>query len=249
MNGKKNYKNKTNKFILEYYEKNGFDRIVRLAYEMLKASTHKNDKTFRSHVHGELAESILEIGILDFMSRYPEQTKDWIVEKGMILRDPESNSKRFLTELDMTIFTPYKIVAFECKSYQGDKTFTDKCTVRRPGIKYKDVYSQHEKHYRTLMHNFQTFRIIDENSARVSPLQIAYYDFSVGTVKDDRELKWRRMMPTINPYNLDKFLEVLLDKPTYWKMNYVRRAVDIIGKNKASNTKSHLNYVTSLHNN
>ena len=246
---KNDYKDKTNRLILDYYKKHSLDRTIRLAYEMLKANTHKNDSTFRSHVHGELAESVLEIGVMDFMKRHSEQTKDWIVEKGMVLRDPESNNRGYVTELDLTIFTPYKIVTIECKSFQGDKTFTDKCTVRRPGMKHKDVYNQHEKHYRTLMNNFQKFRIINEESARVSPLQIAYYDFSIGTVNDVREAKWKKMMPIINPYNLDKFLEMLLDKPTYWRMNYVRRAVQIIAKNKESNTASHLKYVSSLHGN
>lgn len=242
---KKNYKSKTNDFIIDYYKKHGLNRTVKVAYKMLELNNHKDDKEFRAQVHGEIAESILEVGIYDFMQRHEAETEQWIIEKGMILKDPESGGK-YLTELDMTIFTPYKIITIECKSFAGDKRFTDRCTVRRKGIRAKDVYDQHEKHYRTLMHNFSSFRILNEKSGRVSPLQIAYYDFSEGTVTDERDEKWRKMMPIINPFNLDKFLTQFINKPTYWRMDYVQRAVNIIGKNKKRNTSAHLKYVTSL---
>ena len=54
-------------------------------------------------------------------------------------------------------------------------------------------------------------------------------------------------MPVLNVNNINRVLSSYINKPTCWKMDYLRRAVDIISKNKNNNTKRHLNYVKSIH--
>ena len=241
------YKDKTNEKLKEYYNKFGLMRTLQVAYKMLQLPDHKRNKNFKNSVHGELCETVLEICIIDFMNSHKDETKDWFYSKGLILKDIESSNSKYLTELDLTLFTPYKVLTFECKSYGGDKQFIDECTVVRKGIKDSNVYSQHEKHYITLMKNIKYFRNSDIEFSKIAPLQIGYFDFSLGTVQDNRIKKWRAMMPIINYANISKLLTSYLNKPECWNMKMLKQAIDIIDKNKDKNTKKHLTYVKSLH--
>ena len=200
-----NYKNDTNKILLDYYKAKGKESTISVATKMLELKNHKEDKVFYAHVHGEICETVCEICILDFMKRHQAETKDWILEKGLILKDPESENKRYMTELDLTLFTPFKIFTIECKSYRGNKIFTGKCTVNRKNIHPTDVYSQHEKHYKTLIHNFEAFRITTNETLKNAPMLIGYFNFSQGTVTDKRTDKWKRLMPIIDINNIDEY--------------------------------------------
>lgn len=240
------FKDSTHDILTRYYEKNGIDETIKIAMEMLKSKTHKDSKGFLASVHGEICETVCELKIHDFMNNHKEQTKDWIVSKGLILNDPEAKSA-YLTELDLTVFTPYKILVIECKSYGGDKTFVNHCTVKRKSVKSVDVYDQHEKHYRTLMKNFSEFRLIREDNLKVAPMRIAYFDFSLGSVTDLRDDKWKKLMPILNVNNIDKMLTTLTNTQINWNMKYIKRGVDILERKKDVRTKKHYRYVTSIH--
>ena len=241
------YKDKTNEKLKEYYKTFGLKRTLQVAYKMLQLPDHKRNKNFKNTVHGELCETVLEICIIDFMNNHKEETKDWFYSKGLILKDIESSNSQYLTELDLTLFTPYKVLTFECKSYSGDKQFINECTVVRKGIKDCDVYNQHEKHYTTLMKNIKYFRNPNIEFHKIAPLQIAYFDFSLGSIEDNRTKTWRSLMPVITYANIDKLLNMYLNKPVCWNMKMLKQAIDIIDKNKEKNTKKHLKYVKSLH--
>lgn len=241
-----NYKNNTNAMLHEYYNKRGLKETIEVATKMLELKNHKEDKVFYSQVHGEICETICELCILDFMNSNPKATKDWILKKGLILKDPDGKDT-YMTELDLTLFTPFKIFTIECKSYRGHKTFTDRCTVKRKNIHPTDVYAQHEKHYKTLLSNFEGFRVIEKNTVNIAPMLIGYFDFSIGTVKDERSDTWKELMPILNVNNINAYLKYLTNPLVCWKMSYVKRAVDIIGKKTNQNTKRHLDYVKSLH--
>lgn len=242
----KDYKNRTNARLLAYYREKGKENALAVAREMLKSDTHKDDKLFRAHLHGEICETVLEIIIEDFIKNHPEQTKDWVLSKGMILKDIDNPDNGYLTEIDLTLFTNYQILTIECKSYGGDKTFTEACTVNRKGQKPVDVYAQHEKHYECLLKTFEPFRKLGNGSINVTPIKLGYFNFSLGKVIDKRTIVWKNKMPIFNEYNIEKQLESYLDKPTYWKMDHVKKVVNIIDKNKKSNTAAHLKYVTSI---
>lgn len=240
------FKSNTHSVLFKYYKSNGMDATIKVAKEMLQSKTHKDSKGFLASVHGEICETICELKIYDFMSKHKEETKDWIVSKGLILNDPEAKSA-YLTELDLTVFTPYKILVIECKSYGGDKTFVGHCTVKRKSVKATDVYDQHEKHYRTLMKNFSEFRIIREDNLKVAPMRIAYFDFSLGSINDQRTDKWKKLMPILNVNNIDKMLTTLTKTQVNWNMKYVKRAIEILERKKDERTRKHYRYVTNIH--
>ena len=224
-----------------------FRSTIEVGYKMLELPNHKRNKTFRNTVHGELCETILEICIIDFMKQYSEETKEWVYDKGMVIKDITNMSSNFRTEIDLTLFTPFKILSFECKSYSGDKEFINECTVRRKGIKDCDVYNQHRNHYVTLMKTMKPFRLRNEYTDKIAPMQVAYFDFSLGSKVDNRDKKWRALMPIITVNNIHKLLTTYLDKPRCWDMSYINRALKLIDRNKELKTKKHLEYVKSLH--
>lgn len=152
------YKKSTYDILMEYYQNNGFEKTVETARKMLSSKTHKEDMLFLTHVHGEICEVVAMLTIDQFMQQHPEETKDWFVTKGTILRDPQNKGrKNYFTELDVTLFTPQMIYALECKCYSGEKKLQDECTINRRGNK-TDVYAQHKRHIEVLINNIDTAR-------------------------------------------------------------------------------------------
>lgn len=243
----KDYKETTNEKLITYYREHGKEKAISVARSMLQLNTHKDNKLFRAHLHGEICETVCEIILLDFMSKHKMETKDWCYSKGMILKDIENPDSGFLTEIDLTLFTNYQILTIECKSYGGDKTFTQACTVKRVGQKSIDVYKQHEAHYKCLSKTFDNFRQFGNGSLKVEPVALGYFNFSEGNIVDNRTIVWKNVMPIYDETNLENKLNFYLDKPTYWKMDYVKKVVNIIDRKKKENTSAHLKYVTDLH--
>lgn len=243
----KDYKGRTNAKLLAYYKEKGKEQAIAVARSMLQLNTHKDNKIFRAHLHGEICETVCEIIILDFMCRHKVETKDWILSKGMILKDMEDTNSGYLTEIDLTLFTNYQIFTLECKSYGGDKVFTKACTVSRKGQKSVDVYQQHEAHYKCIAKTFESFRQFGNGSLKVEPVALGYFNFSEGDVVDNRTIVWKNVMPIFDELNLERRLNFYLNKTTYWKMAYLKKVVSIIDKKKEENTIAHLKYVTGLH--
>lgn len=243
------FSKRTNKYLNLVYNKYGYKQMCKVARIMLVSKKYKDDIQFRNEVHGEICESVLQCGIHEFMKQHPNETKDWKLEKGLILKDPENKLSDFKTEVDITLFTPFKILTFECKCYSGNKTLTDKCTIVRKSVKPYDVYKQHKIHYTVLFENFKKFRLDNEATNKYSPIQIAFFDFSLGSLEDKREPRWQKLMPAVSYDTLDELLESYIDKPICWKMNYVCKALTVINKHKEVNRQEHLDYVKQLHKN
>lgn len=239
-------KDSTNEVLKDLYKEKGLKDTIITAYQMLKINNHKSDKLFRAHLHGEICETVLELIIVDFMNRNKEQTKDWILSKGLILPNIDNIGSTYRTEIDLTIFTPYKILTFECKSYAGDKTITGMCTVERKGMKSVNVYSQHSKHAMMLLKLFNPCRYVREGSDKVSPMQLAYFDFALGTIKDEREAIDKDRMPILRIDSIGKLLAVYTKRPVYYDMKDVKKIVDKLEFYKEKQTKKHLDYVTHI---
>lgn len=242
------YSDALNKNIKDFYKKSmDITKTERFCRALLESPMHKDNTNFLAQIHGEVCESLLECIIVDFILKHKLNGK-WFYEKGLILKDPYAKSSNpYMTELDLTLFTPYKILTIECKCYGGDKVLTDKCTIKRKGKKSFDVYAQHEKHYKVLLSNLNTYRYKNETTANISPLQIGYFNYSLGDIKDERSREWQTKMPLLTYDNITNLLELYLDKPTCWNMERVRKAVNIIAKDKNARKKKHLEYVKGLH--
>lgn len=242
------YSEGLNRKIRDFYKQTGsIEQTEKLCHALLVSNTHKSDKNFLAQIHGEVCESLLECIIVDFILKHNLKGK-WFYEKGLILKDPYAKSTSpYMTELDLTLFTPYKILTIECKCYGGDKILADKCTIKRKGKKSFDIYAQHKKHYKVLISNLSTYRYKNETTANIAPLQIGYFNYSLGSIKDERTKEWRMKMPLLTYENITKLLELYLDKPTCWNMDRVRKAVNMIAKDKNARKQKHLEYVKNLH--
>lgn len=235
-------KNKTNKVILDNYRKNGLQHTLTLCKKMLEHNAlYREGANF---VLGEITESVLEVLLTDYISK--RNLKDWFFVKGMIVKDIETMNKEFSTEIDMVLFSPQKIYLFECKGYAGAKELTGKGSLIRHGrnkVEF-DVFEQHKNHATVFMNMFNPFVL-----KGVSPsicYKLGIFDFSSGQLKDNREEKWKKIMPVIRSEDLFELLDKFARSRRKWNMEYVRRAVKIIEAKKEHNTARHLEYVTNL---
>ncbi len=240
------FKDKTNEVLLELYNKEGLQNTIEVAHAMLQSATHKNNKHFLAHTHGEICESILECIVLDYFKSFNLNKYGWFYKKGLILKDINNPDSGYFTELDLTVFTPQRIFAFECKSYGGNNRITDSCTIRRKNGSSFDVYEQHKKHFMVLADQLKPFRIINQQNALSTPYQLVLFDFSEGSTTDERDTKNKLLMPCLNEKNVLNIFKTVYDAPIMWDISRVRRAMDIIEKHSDANRDKHLKYVSQL---
>lgn len=226
--------------ILKFYRSNGIERTKEFCKKLLEAEDHKKDKNFKNKVHGEICEALLESLLLDYIDKNSLGNR-WFIEKGMIIKDLDSGNTKFYTELDLTLFTPYKVVIFECKSYAGDKIIKDKCTISRTCGDF-DVYKQNKNHMTVLHTNIKSCLL----DPKAKPYKLALFDFSVGGLQDKRDSKYKKLMPVINIDNIDKFLDVINKQPTVWDIFNLKKITTIIMKRNKVLRGKHLEYVKGL---
>lgn len=226
--------------ILKFYRINGIDLTKVFCQKLLEAQEHKSDKDFKSKVHGEICEALLEAMLLDYIAENKLQNK-WFIEKGMVVKDIDSNNSSFLTELDLTLFTPGRVILFECKSYAGEKRLVGECTISRKGGKF-DVYKQHRNHMKVLDTNIRSCY----NGKPGRAYKMVLFNFSIGTLKDAREEKWRKIMPVLGTESLNQFLDMVKQQPEVWDIRKLKKICDIIMQKNDALRKKHLKYVTSL---
>lgn len=239
------YADRLNAKILDFYKQYGINNTIALGKAVLNSKMHKDDEEFRTAVHGEICESILECCVKDFIRRNGLQRK-WFYSKGLVLKDLDNQDSDYKTEIDFTIFTPHKIIAIECKSYGGVKYLKEKGLIVRPKKKPYDVYGQHEKHVQAIIQNFIGFRDNSEKSNKYGIVQMGLFDFSNGDLHDQREEMWKKVMPVVNVENVEEFLSMQLNKPGLWDIKMLRQAVKIIEKRNGKRREEHLEYVKGL---
>lgn len=240
------YKKSTHDILLNYHKKFGTEKTLQIAHAMLKSSTHKREGHFLSHVHGEICETVLEMLVIDFINEYSLESKGWFYKTGLILKDVNNPGSGYFTELDLTVFSPQRIFAFECKSYGGDKKITDKCTIRKKKGGTFDVYEQHLQHFKVLADQMQPFRIASPKTRGYASYQLALFDYALGKTDDARDTNSKLLMPCVNETNIKNLLKMALDAPTQWSISHVKRAIEIISRKQEENTQEHLKYVIEL---
>lgn len=243
------YKLSTHEKLMNYYDAHDLNKAIKVGRAMLESTSYKGETTFIAHVHGEIAETILECIIMDYIRKYNLQKYGWFYKKGLILKDINHADSGYYTELDLTVFTPQKIFAFECKSYGGNKRITDVCTIRKKKGGSFDVYNQHQKHFMVLADQLKPFRIVNPQNAKYAPYQLVLFDFATGVTTDERLPQNKILMPCLNETNVSNIFKLNYDKPIMWDIKRVQKAVEIIASHTKQNTTKHLNYVKNLHSN
>ena len=243
------YKDNTNEILLDYYYENGFDKAVAVAKSMYDINLKKAKKSFKTDVNGEVCETVLEFGILEFMRKYPKACQDWVLKKGLIVKDINDPNNGFMTEIDLVLATPQMIYLFECKSYTGKKVLTNECTITTPTRSF-DVYKQNFLHAKTFLAQFTPYRC--NKDSEIFPIQLVLFSLAKGEIVDSRSAQNKALMPLVEIENLFALLAKNIPTskkkvPTLWKMLYVKKALDIISNRSDEYRNKHLKYVKSLH--
>ena len=239
-------KDRTAEVLMNYWKENkDLPKFIKVARNILKSSNSN------PMIRGELCEVILEVLLREFIKKNNLKKEGWFLVRGLILNDPDNPNSEYLTELDLTLFTPKLIYAFECKSYKGQKMLKDKCTIYlKHGnnyVKKFDVYDQHKKHFVCLHKHLYTNLITVGKDTK--PYKLAMFNFSDGDLIDCREDKYKKIFPSLNESTITSLFKNYRDKENFWDINGVRREVVKLLDNKKENTANHLNYVRNLHSN
>lgn len=227
--------------ILRFYSQRGIEQTREFCQKLLEAENHKDNKDFKAKVHGEICEALLEAILTDYIKKNKLSNR-WFFEKGMVIKDLDSRNKDFYTELDLTLFTPGKVVLFECKSYAGEKKLCDECTIVRSCGEF-DVYKQNKNHMVVLNTNIKSCCTSNVAGA----YKLALFNFSIGGLKDLRDEKRKKIMPVIDINNIEAFLDSLTKQRPVWDILKLKKICNVIMDKNASLRKKHLKYVKTLH--
>lgn len=235
-------KDRTHEEIFKFRKGKPLNYFLKVARCML------TEKGTSPQIRGELGECVLLIMLEEFIKKNPSMCKDWILSQGLILADLAKGGK-YLTELDVTLFTPKRVYLFECKSYKGEKVLTDKgflnTKTSKGGLKpHLDVWDQHFKHFQALLRYISQFLVVP--ISQVKPCKIIFFDFSQGSLEDRREGKFKKMFPVVDENSLYSIFADYNELPVCWEMSYIRKVVKMLDEHKKTLTKSHRSYVTDL---
>lgn len=233
-------KSATHNTLLRLYERAGLTATLTVARELLTSDVRgkvRKDKIaeFKTEMNGELGEVVLEILIKDYCKTHPQQTKDWVWYKSLILKDPSSNSD-FLTEVDFILATPECIYVFECKSYAGKKQLQGSGNLVRETGNNCDVYKQNLLHVRTLDKNLK-------RAVRKPVYRMVMFNFSNGELTDCRTETAKFSMPCVNERSWE---QVLVKGAPVWNMKLVTAVLDSIEAASDRLRDKHLRYVKSI---
>ena len=231
--------------LLSIYKEHGLNVAIQVGYEVLGKMhrtsielSEEREKYIKTNMNGEISETVLEIILMEYMKLHPEQTKEWHISKGLILRDPTKRNSRFMTELDLTLFTPKCVYVYECKSFAGEKRIIGKGEIIRLNGNSCDAFRQNAIHVTTLHNNIKTYSS--------KPLyQMRLFDFSRGSAQDDREQKYKDLLPYVTVGNV---LNGFSTGEDVWYMPALLKAVKSIEAASERLRPIHLRYVKELHN-
>lgn len=216
--------------------KGDIDKTQMFCSKLIKLEQSKSGRNVNvsNVIVGEITECLLVCIIKHFMDKHKEETKDWMIYKGLYVRDKVSSS---VTEIDLVLFTQGTLIVFECKNYLGDKIIVDKGTITRKGKKDFDLYIQHSTHLKAAISQFDGLR--DRLSNEFNSYKMVAFLFSSGTIMDNRELSWKKHLPFLGPVGIQKLLESELKNNKVWDLEKTREVLKEIKKLQPSLKKVH----------
>lgn len=231
----------THKVLMAKYVECGLDTAIEIARNALrqhpKNHTYDSIEGFHADLSGEICETVLEILLKEYCLRNPGRTQHWFWDKGVILSNHDSYKSKFLTEVDMILFTPGCIFLFECKSYSGRKQLVNKGLLQRDVGNSCDVYKQSSLHLEAVQSWFGKL----SSKPRFS---LVFFDFSIGELVDKRKAEDKACLLYTNEKNLYKLLDVQLEP--VWDTSTLHRIHTVLERQTESLRQRHLDYVKSL---
>lgn len=199
------------KQLLRIYESEGVRPFLNVCAEMLK-HTDSYDPDKKRQVNGELCEIVL-------MALTDNYIKKRHISAGlyhsMILANKNNKESSFRTELDFTLVAPSIILSGECKSYKGNITLVDDCTIRRN--KDTDVARQMRLHGNALVPYLKEYAL-GNIGGKVPPYGLFLFVYSLGTIEDLRTKDNKAKFPVCQISNLYAYYDTVFQ--SYCKRVY-----------------------------
>lgn len=217
------YKIKLRNKILTIYKENGYTHAVNTIKNIIKNANKKtkdlNEKTLAINTRGECCEILLEIQILEFAKK---NNLPWILSKGLTIRRKDYKQGK-TTELDLTLFTPGRIVLFESKYRMGEIKLIDECTIVPNYGNVTNVYKQNLMHLDNLRYYLADAIVNLKVSA---PFSIALYVEEVNRVNDLRDEKYKSLVPLVGTENIFNFLNKIANiKVKVWDIHKLQTLI------------------------
>lgn len=224
-------RSRTNYALVQLYEQKGYDVFARTCENM----KHNNwfDKSEYGQFKGECAEAFLYVTIDAFIKK---NNLPWRIYQSLVV--PHRNGEQgATTEIDIVLVSEQQIVVFEAKSYNGNKTITDECTVHHGG-KTTDIFGQNGLHCESLQK-----KILDLNINAYKGMKTAFFSYAVGSINDKRSPEMKTRMPALDERTIQLFLGALAKLETkYWRYDIFDRFDQL---SKELTMKDHMRYVMS----
>ena len=234
---KRNLRNK----LIQLYMQKGYKHTKASIQELMKNSNKKAKASGKPElaiqIRGEACEILLEIEIWEYIR---QRKLPWITAKGLCLNRTDHKRNK-TTELDLTLFTPGKIILFESKYRKGDVILTDTCTIVPSWGNAVNVYKQNLMHLTNLKDRFAN-ALITMNG--VKPFAIVLYVESIKRVNDRRLTPDKKLVPLVGSENIGAYLKSIeAIKLKVWDMNIVRDIVRELDEQSSVNIIEHMKEV------
>ena len=227
--------------VITIYRKKGY-AIAKLSIDKLIKDSNKKSKELNQpelavQIRGECCELALELELWEFIRKHK---LPWTTSKGLCIK--RTDNKRFkTTELDLTLFTPSKIILFESKYRKGKITLTDKCTLVPDWGHATDVYKQNIMHL-TNLKDYLSDCIL--TLQRGKPFSIVLYVDDTNRVKDLRDDNSKKLMPVISSDNINSYLESIRKLNTnIWDMKKIKETLTKLDNESEENMVRHMKEV------
>jgi len=232
---KKNLRNE----ILRIYKQDGYDIAMNSTLNLIKKSNKKANeigkKELPVQIRGECTELLLELQIREYARK---RNLPWILSKGLTI--PRLDNKKGMTELDLTLFTPAKIILFESKYRQGKYNIFGECQLV-PQSSYgfpTNVYLQNLLHLDNLRKHLSSAIITVKLS---KPFSICLYMSDLSKVEDKREVKYKSLIPLLGPNNINNYLkDIENNKIEVWNIGELQKKLIELDSKNEENFKKHL---------
>lgn len=229
-------KNSTRQHVLKQYFAHGIESVIPCALSTIhEIENSKVDWRIRAEMKGELAEVTIECYLREMQKTVI--TVPSAVVKGLCVKGKRTGTT---TEMDVTFFTPCRIYMFECKSYVGQKTITDRCTLTSGNVT-TDVHRQSVQHMSFLNDHLDCCRV-NRALKGDSPYKLILFELSSTSSVDMRTERDKATIPRITLEELPAWFNTEFNRTmkTNWDMLRVLPILKRLDSLSEQNFKEHL---------
>ena len=237
------FKDNLTKALINVYQSHGYNTFCATCDNLIKNSTAKakkelGDAKLGIQIRGEVCEAFLKISIVEFCKI--NKTKNWFMHKGLCL-ERKDGKKNKTTELDITLFTPNKVVLFESKFRMNKVEIYDQCKIVPDYGTATNVWSQNIMH----LDNLKWYLADSLKSLELGkPFKCVLFMYSNKDVKDLRSKKYRNLMPVVTKENLFSYLKTLTNSSVeLWDIKSLRARIQLLDNDTDRLFKQHMKEV------